>query len=85
MKPESEVWSRHKTVLHTLAYVMVCLVLLAGCAAPEEAVTPMSLASVVPAPRPLASPTSTTPPSPQAFSLALLHSNDVAGELEPCG
>ncbi len=84
MKPRLERRLLSKTALHTLACVVMCVVLLAGCTAPEGNATPTSPAFVS-TPLSAASPTPTAPPPPQAFSLVVLHSNDVAGELEPCG
>jgi len=59
----------HRTPLRILALFAVAVLVLSGCGAESTPPTP----------------TPTLAPSPQAFDLVLLHTNDVRGFTEPCG
>jgi len=64
------------------ALIALSTLWLAGCAAQGLMVAPKPTPA---APSPIAQQAPSPTPTPGPLSLLLLHTNDTAGELEPCG
>jgi len=86
--------SRRLSTALRWAVLFAIVALLPACSAgisqrsPTPPIHPVPTASASSAPVPAASPTSAAPPTQgarQSLDLTILHTNDVRGEIDPCG